>query len=436
MLRGKSQDEKQHKADPERKRETLIQLIMQDIPYHGSEVTDPLEFARFGRVKNEFRDICSSGENITWDEAPPSSIIRIQGPIIYFAMIKAMKEYVSQEKPWLQGGMDITTFLFNERRLNFRGSNHSARQPPPSSSSQQSMHANGSLLQFLTRNCGVDLNAPYSFQTWHDTGEVTTVQCNAISHFIKHHESGMDINNNNIALLKFLISLGASLTFHFHYNSYDDDDTVQMENHSLLYAALTQSYSLKIGDFLFDRGARFDPMVDQNPMVSVMQRHKSADVIQLFRKYRFMLSPADIVTKGAQDGTPLHYLVRDLPIDQDKVVDLARILIQDLRILPSIVDSKGKTAKDIAEEKLKELEKYPQFYGRKSEIESVKKYIDILEKCLQVERKWQMSLAVNAFLSKNLSHEIHSHIQDSVTGLFTAKKTRESIDRAIKKLNF
>lgn len=345
---------------------TLAHLLMMHLPSgypdalcgfsSKSHLTDHLENARFEMVRDKFRDICSSGENITWNEVGPSSSNSktrwMQGPVIYFAMIKAMEEYNS--------GI-------------------------PS----QSMHADGRLLHFLVKECHVDLNALYSFEILTEDAQPSLsssmtqrmkTQCNALSHVIQQKM------RPSIPLLNLLLGLDASPNVHFHYQNITEnveEEVNNMNHHSLLYASFWAN-DLRIGQLLFENGGHFNLALDPSPMATAMQFNPRGDVILMFKGFKNLLSPEDIATNGGKLGTPLHCLVHDPMDSKHECEELVKILIQDLNVLPSMVDSQGRTATDLANEVLAMYIKEPGIYS--GHIQRARQNVELMQFYLDRER--------------------------------------------------
>lgn len=282
----------------------LAKLIMQDIPSHELADRQSWEANRFSQVTNgQFTDICSSHINITWSEH--GSITT--APVIYFAIMKANN--VSQTDV---GG--------------------------------DSMHTGGSFLKYLVNDCHVNLDELFTVDYGYGP-----IHFNALSFTllplvkpVRREEISI------IPVLSLLLDLGASpnVPFVYHDNYDSTREMADANGHSLLHVAF-QHQKTDIANILFSKGARFNRDVDPSPMTTALKWNNAGDIVHMFLYYRSNLSPDDIATNGAFDGTPLHILAAKLQ-PRETIDELVDILVKQLGISPYMVDSQGRTALDIA----------------------------------------------------------------------------------------
>jgi hypothetical protein len=366
----------------ERRGRELAELIMGD--------QDGREDEYFLNLKSDFRDICQSGASITWGDADRS--YSVHGPVLYFAMRMALSSFDSSES--------------------------------------STMHSEGRLLRFLVKECVVDLNAEYSFQI----GDHPEIVCNAMSQAMHSTMYSRGYYDDAIPVMRFLLTLGANPNQHFIYRSIDGlrDITVDsMNNHSLLYVAFQQS-NLEIGELLFEFEAHFDTAVDPSPMSSAMQFNNNANIIHMFNKYRHLLSPQDIATDRSELGTPLHSLASNPPNNKQEGERLASILVRNMCISPSMVDSKGRTPVDYAQQLRNSylgMRNVDPMYTRRAQ-----ETMTLLQNYIDMNEARQNSVAAHQVLSHFLPDDERRIVQDYLRrhhGRFVAPKlVEDSIARA------
>ncbi len=281
-----------------------------------------------------------------------------------------------------------------------------------------SMHVKGELLRFMVQVCGNDVNAR-NYITLDQDNDVA-VRGTLLSRALALGVDGQGQSiKAGVLTLRHLLRLGADVNQPFEYYLHHAIDPEQrrlqeLNGHSLLHVAFTMKCT-ELAQVLLEHGARFSQTVDPaGAMAHAMQHNACAEMIELCTRFKWQLTKRDVVAKGMPWGTPLHQFAVRGP--GREIRGFLNMLIHDLCISPHLVDERGRTAKDWAEELLRNLMAVRRPIDQRLLFDA-QQMIGLLNSCMVQERSRGMSVAalqvLRSRLPEDLQRNVWPHLQNS-----------------------